>query len=81
MAEMITKKGIRGKLSVRELIALLKLCHDQDADVCVPNDCVLDNYRHSPFRSVIGVRATDSASVELVASPASDAAFGAFGFY
>jgi hypothetical protein len=81
MASMITKKGISGHLSVRELAALLKLCPDQDAYVCVPNAAVMDNYRHDPFRSVVGVRATDSASVELIATPDASASLGAFGWY
>jgi hypothetical protein len=53
-------------LSVRELIALLKKCPDQDAWVVLPESPLLDDYRHDPFKNVVGVRATYSATVELV---------------
>jgi|HubBroStandDraft_5_1064220.scaffolds.fasta_scaffold46044_1 hypothetical protein len=87
MAHMITKKGIpksvmgSKNLSVRELITLLKLCPDQDAWVVVPDSPAMDDHRHDPFRSVAAVRATDSATVELVATPGADAESGAKGLY
>jgi hypothetical protein len=53
-------------LSVRELIALLEKCPDKDAWVVLPESSDLDHYRHDPFRLLVGVRSTDSATVELV---------------
>ena len=57
-------------LSVRELIALLEKCPDQDAWVVVPETPALDNYRHDPHHNLVAVRATGSASVELVVAEA-----------
>jgi hypothetical protein len=64
MAKMIAvyKEG----LSVRELITALKKCKDQDAWVVLPASPALDDCRHDPFKRLVGVRATDSATVELV---------------
>jgi hypothetical protein len=64
MAEML-KVDPQG-MSVRELINVLKECPDPDAWVVMPESAALDNYRHDPFRKLVGVRATGSATVELV---------------
>jgi hypothetical protein len=64
MAKMIGTDP-RG-LSVRELISFLKKCPDKDAWVVLPESPKLDEYRHDPFKKVVGVRATNSATVELV---------------
>ncbi len=56
---------LRG-LSVRELIAVLKKCPDKDAWIVLPESPLLDDYRHDPFKKVVGVRATNSTTVELV---------------
>jgi hypothetical protein len=64
MAQMIGTDP-RG-LSVREVITLLKKCPDQDAWVVLPESPKLDDYRHDPFKKMVGVRATGSATVDLV---------------
>ena len=64
MAKMIGTDP-RG-LSVRDLIALLKKCPDKDAWVVLPESPELDGCRHDPFKNVVAVRATNSATVELV---------------
>jgi hypothetical protein len=67
MAKMIAvyKEG----LSVRELITVLKKCKNQDAWVVLPESPALDEYRHDPFKKLVGVRATTAICLQSVSAP------------
>jgi hypothetical protein len=57
---------LRG-FSVRELITFLEECPNKDAWVVFPESPKLGGGGiHDPFRKIVGVRATNSATVELV---------------